>query len=35
MVLDIELNEQEFLPFSIDLYLGITKTDSRHPQFSL
>ena len=35
MVLEIELNEQECLPFFIDFYLGITDTDSRHPRFSL
>ena len=34
-VLEIELNEQEFLPFFIDFYLVITDTDSRHPRFSL
>ena len=32
---EIELNEQEFLPFFIDFYLGITDTDSRNPRFSL
>ena len=34
-VLQIELNEQECLPFFIDYYLGIPDTDSRHPRFSL
>ena len=34
-VLEIELNEQELLPFFIDFYLGIPDTDSRHPRFPL
>ena len=34
-VLEIELNEQEFLPLFIDFYLGIPDIDSRHPRYSL
>ena len=34
-VLEIELNEQELLPFLIDFYLGIPDTNSRHPRLTL